>query len=1187
MNTQYPTEPIHRRSIRDAKSGLESGFALIATISVMVLLVMISLAMLSLSTIELRASQNGRAMAEAQANARMGLMLAIGKLQQHAGSDMRITAPADIIDEDMPSLTGVWRSWEGTDHELTGSMTGRPTVPDYASKKVSGASGGRLISWLVSGATPEVELDQLSTLVSKTATPDSVALVGEGSLAEDDERQIHVPLQTLEGSGKYAWWVSPENQKARLPIPQDPENDTVADWSTLVSNHSVSDPEVFGLESLLDDASPAEKTYTIATADIYTDANADIRPGKSFHDLSPSSIGLLTNVATGGWRKDLSLLTERWDEQAEEELELFQLLPDESLKFGRSTAGNTTRNGTGEVPHNMVYHWPGYATAGTANAHFNPGAVASWSNLANWATFYKRFSPTSATPSTTARGFNDNAPYYKTHDITVVPKLARFEIIVSHYAIPSTDPAKSGKLIPSVLYTPVITIWNPYNVAVQVNQAWTRALFHRSFPLVLKYKIAGESYSKTAVQKSAQDDYKDTEISENWLWNFRLAGNYTLQPGETKVFSPKPDDRKKIVGTDRVHMDLIPNYRNGVGFYFPLNRLFESTPGMEEDASSNKVFAPSTSIQVEEASFDSGLAKLICGLYGQFYFGGDHTWLDVQYEQARANTLYPPITELIGGLTLDNCTDPKPFLSMTLGTRSASDTLQAAKGFVQSNPLQIMMQPGPAGAQRHNMSYNYPGGKSLINSAWDFSFVAFTSGPGGTELPDVGEDTDLGYIISGSRKADGVSRCVIAELPTRPISSLAELTHWDARHLNSLPPFGFNVFGNSDATPLVAAEKVYVPYEQARNRDSRYTAQKNLQYDDSYILNHVFFDDWFVSSIAPQPDGFGSGGGTHEGTYKAFVQGETQLANLAYRPVREDQAGNAGDAATRYADHVEPVDSWKTVASRLEVEGMFNVNSTSVKAWRALLGHARNQKIPHLNATGDRVVLSGPTDYAFPRSGVAGDEKAGAVRAGEYAFTTEFTGYRVLDGPMLDMLAEEVVKQVRLRGPFLSLSEFVNRQLTAATSEQELALAGAIQAALNTLAENSSLNPFEDLQNESNASVANPLGDPEYSFPEAAVGHSSYGLPGWTRQADILRPLAPVLSARDDTFTIRAYGESVGADGTVNARAWCEATVRRTKNFVDNSEEADITGVPQRAANKIFGRRFEMISFRWLSPDEV
>ena len=115
-------------------SAVESGFALIATISVMVLLVMIALAMLSLSTIELRSSQNGRATAEAQANARMGLMLAIGQLQQHAGSDMRITAPADILDSSYPPALGVWRSWEGSDHEASGNLKGRPKAPDYSPK---------------------------------------------------------------------------------------------------------------------------------------------------------------------------------------------------------------------------------------------------------------------------------------------------------------------------------------------------------------------------------------------------------------------------------------------------------------------------------------------------------------------------------------------------------------------------------------------------------------------------------------------------------------------------------------------------------------------------------------------------------------------------------------------------------------------------------------------------------------------------------------------------------------------------------------------------------------------------------------------------------------------------------------------------------------------------------------------
>jgi hypothetical protein len=1158
-----------------------TGFALVVTVSLLALLSVIALGFLSLSAVTLRSSTQDRAQMEARANARLALMMAIGELQKHAGPDMRVTAPADILNEEMPPLTGVWRSWEGTDHEASGSFKGRPTAPDYAAKE------SRLISWLVSGASPELAMDQLSTLVGKTASPDSVALVADGSLAEGDDRQVHVTLQTLADGGKYAWWVSPENQKARFPKPYEPQNDTTADWSALVSNHSVSDPGDFGLDALLNDASPAAKTHTLATADIYADANAAFSPGKSFHDLSTHSIGLLTNVATGGWRKDLSLLTERWNEQpsGNNQLELFQLLPDEDLLFTRATAGNTINNRT-QVPNNMIYHWPDYAiSSGVQEADFNNGAIASWSSLANWATFYKRFAPTATIPSMAAKGYAATAPYYKTHDITVVPKIARLEMIVSHFATPSTDTTKAGKLIPHVLYTPVVTIWNPFNVAIQVSGT-PSAAFDSSLPLVLKYDIAGVSYPKTAVQRSAQTQYSATELSDLWLIRFSFnGGTYTLRPGETKVFSPAPNTLTKVTGT-AINVNLIPNYRNGVGFYFPLNEMFKSNPTMEKDAGLNNVFASSTSIKVVEASLDSGSSATVCGAYAQPNFGGDDSWIDVRYDQTMANILYPPITEFIDAIPLSECTTPKPFLSFTFGMRSASTTLQAAKGFVQSNPLQASIAPGVAVAQRHNMRYNYPGGKSLINCAWDYGFVPFSSGPGGTVLPDVGLTSDLGFIISGSRKSDGLSRCVIAEVPTRPISSLAELTHWDARHLNCMPPFAHNVIGNSDATPLVAADQVYVPYEQSRNLNTWYTAKKNLQHDDSYILNHIFFDDWFVSSIAPQPVGFGSGGGTFEDTYKAFVQGKTQLANRAYQAVPEDLADTDVDAVARYVENVEPVDSWKTIASRLEVEGMFNVNSTSVKAWRALLGHARNQKIPYLTATGN-AELSERTDYAFPRSGVAGDVKSGTVRNGEYAFTTEFTGYRVLDDPMLDLLAEEVVKQVRLRGPFLSLSEFVNRRLTADSSEQELALAGAIQAALNVLAKDASLNPLEDLQNESNPSVANPVGNHEYKFPEAAVGYSSYGLPGWPRQADILRPLAPILSARDDTFTIRAYGESSDASGYPVARAWCEATVRRTKDFVDPAEDAAITGVPAIEANKSFGRRFEVISFRWLNADEV
>jgi len=108
------------------------GFALVATLLLIILLSILALGLLSLSSVSLRSASQGSAQAQEKANARLALVLAIAELQKQAGSDMRITAPADILDQNNPPLTGVWRSWEGTNQTLTGSMTGRPTIPDYA-----------------------------------------------------------------------------------------------------------------------------------------------------------------------------------------------------------------------------------------------------------------------------------------------------------------------------------------------------------------------------------------------------------------------------------------------------------------------------------------------------------------------------------------------------------------------------------------------------------------------------------------------------------------------------------------------------------------------------------------------------------------------------------------------------------------------------------------------------------------------------------------------------------------------------------------------------------------------------------------------------------------------------------------------------------------------------------------------
>ena len=93
----------------------------------------------------------------------------------------------------------------------------------------------------------------------------------------------------------------------------------------------------------------------------------------------------------------------------------------------------------------------------------------------------------------------------------------------------------------------------------------------------------------------------------------------------------------------------------------------------------------------------------------------------------------------------------------------------------------------------------------------------------------------------------------------------------------------------------------------------------------------------------------------------------------------------------------------------------------------------------------------------------------------------------------------------------------------------------------------------------------------------------------------MLRPLAPVLTARDDTFTIRSYGDARDPSGKVKATAVCEATVRRTRNFVDSADDAaqaDLSTASgavatKKTVNRLFGRRYEIVSFRWLSAGEI
>ncbi|MES2924795.1 MAG: hypothetical protein V4819_24790 [Verrucomicrobiota bacterium] len=1162
------------------KKNSSGGFALVVTLSLMILLTVIAVGLLTLSSISLRSSSQTTDMAAARSNARMALMLAIGELQKSAGIDTRVTARADVLNANNPPVTGVWKSWGGDDHE----STGRPKSPgsDYKAQKAT-----RFLSWLVSGVDPAAP-----TVLPDTAKGSNKAtLLGDlsvGGGASREKLQVHltptkVNLSTQQGG--FAWWVSGENQKARLPNPYKPSTETAGRWAINAKSHSTADPKTFRMDSLLTDATPAAKAITLKQSDLFSAAATLPTSQEFFHDLSTSSVGLLTNVSTGGWKKDLSLFTEGLlsvsggaANPGSSNLPLFRVKP------GQDITSNIPTSGDPVAAKSMIYPWASYRGSSSDIAIYQHGPVTSWENLKDYALAYRRITTSGTTGKSsipTSSFAIDGDKFGFLHKVRILPVIARIQWVFSYTAGPPTpvtgQPAPpAGNLEPRLLVTPVLTMWNPYNV--EITSGSLNFSVSKPLPTALRFTVNGAAntnYNRITSDDAGGNVNNTPPLSTAQTMNYQINSTFTLKPGETRVFSPGAS--QVAAGTA---LDLQPGYRSKGGNYFVIkndagtNLTAPPTATIKADATFNTIYSDGT---VTGSSTGVGI------FLDMFIGGARHLAYRMVYTPAVAKAVYKDLKGSTSDPLSKIAGTPFPFMTTVFGARMASKTHIAAKGFVQSSPLVNYTALGGKDLIETTIKRHYAGTNHPVNSPFDYSSEA-VAGAGDSLLPNESDTTNRGYIVTGFIKGDGLSRCVIGELPTRPLQSLAELQNWDMRYENPVPPFAFNLIGNSDATPLVASNSVIGPL---------FSDSLNLQHDDSYCANHLLFDDWFFSSIAPDPTTFGVSGKNLKTVYTEFVTGASPLGNRAYKALTQDTslaAISTANATTLYNNNVFKSDSWKKIASRLEVEGMFNVNSTSVTAWRSLLGHARNQKVPYIKDTAAAwsVDVSGESDYAFSRFAVAGDSESKTQgTAGAYAGAAEFAGYRILDDKMLDALADEIVKQVRLRGPFLSLSEFINRQLS---TDKTLAIAGAVQTALDQIAKNSATNPYKgitDVISRVAAAVPASAGDAEYKFPEAAVGQATYGLPGWTRQADVLRALAPILTARDDTFTIRAYGDARDSKGNIKARATCEAVVRRTREFVDPGDLAEITTLPTKAANTTFGRRFQVVSYRWLSQSEI
>lgn len=1153
-------------------------------------------------------------------------------------------------------MLGVWRSWEGTDHEANG----RPRAPVYSAKDVTESSGGtgRFINWLVStaAANSAPSITDAPSLVRTSPTADTIPLLADGSLSTTDTRQIHVVPTILqddddsEDDGRFAWWISGENQKALLAQPYKPRNENASALAEMGQSHSISNPAVFGARSLITDPEPHDPSMTDAKPGrraisrqtmALLEANNATEPQKKFHDLSSYSIGLLTNTATGGWRKDLSILTERWDaiyaSYPGARLPLFRYTPTAGAtatsQVPRPTAGNAPANHS-PVQSNF-YPWSNTSRIlGNADLPVTfHAASASWKSLVSFATAYKSFSDSSGVVqspwvwdriSSTGGALNGSNIFNYRHTQRLYPQVARFQFIVYAKAFQTSAPgANPVRYRVDLMYTPVFTLWNPYNVGLTytipvspvteaVGFGWRRGLpaamavvNQATYPNPAtvptnQYRLfSAGNFQYLDVGGNYNNEY-DTNLSGNTS-KFSLAtpppnarcnsfvdyraglcslppGTLTLKPGEAKVFSPNGNT---VVGFGNTGIQL----REG---HNPSSIAGRQVGGV----AANMTAAQRLWFLLRTDKFTQPYRTRNPGLGFALSFGKTtgptylnmalHSALTDEYHnmttlvpETIGNIYWPPnAVDEVGYSIAELASGPWiPIFSTsygprtTIGTGSGTEQNRPTKGVVQSNPLASMSLMNPTNGDPKS----HPG-----NGTFDITYNTLSMGS--TVTPNL--STSKGFIGTGYQSGDGLSRLIMSEIPLRPMASLGELLGWNPRGNNPYPPFQHNLIGNSDATPLIPNNQVFPPTLDPP------TVATNLQHDDAYCANHLLFDDWFVSSIAPQPYSFG---GTIEQdittVYREFLKAESRLTNRSYLPISADSKITDAEVTTR----INSNDEWLKVASRLEVEGMFNVNTTSVEAWKALLGRAKSLTQIAMYGANEVVSQNVSNKHVVTRGSIATDVEAGSGPGfgGQFANASEYAGFRSLSDAQIEDLAKKMVEQIRLRGPFLSLSEFVNRQLS---NNEDLALAGAIQTAINNL----TTDPMATLRNPANSLSDNTMlaTDPKlsgvnYQFTKAAEGSSAYGAPGWIRQADILRPIAPILTVRDDTFTIRAYGDALDKNGNVVAQAWCEAIVKRTRAFADPSDAADSTNPPTNQRNITFGRHYDIVSFRWLNPDEV
>ena len=1134
-------------------SGHRRGFALVVTLSLMILLTVIAVGLLSLSSISLRASSSEQLSRDARQNARMALMLAIGDLQSATGPDQRVTAPARIrgVDVAQPHLTGVWQGWKW---DGTGS-------PDFQGRKTS-----QFLRWLTSSRDPSLVtgLDFV-----KSVPPGNVATLVRGNRAPAEKDQVDaqvVPIATAKNNNRsgFAWAVFDESTKLPIALPE-PAGDSL---TASVEQMSAAPLPGYAATTQRDWSSLktlAAQRSKLVTAD-QSGLTGLVPADRGFHDLTSRSAGIIADVAKGGLAVDLSRLFSNPNG-------LPDGYKDRFLYSGTATplAPSPSRfNGANGFPSpdpswNLLYSH--YRLYDKLTGGLNPSI--STTSLARPA------------PGTTGAAVQSH-PFFQSQQLAPVIAKAQFVFSLSfgwheglnsfakpgNAALPANDPNKD-LYITWLVVDPVITLWNPYNVNLRFSGG--RIDLYR-VPLMFRL------YKNGTVINSEYTHFANCFVSDgfnnraNTFYRLNLlpekgSNELILAPGEHVVLSASNHVKTYGNAFSEKGLELRPGFEppagnasgNEVGGVSTMNVCVSSNGANNGQIYGKSVRSvpvkPGDTIQIEvkqgRAAVDKPTetgGKEVSGFLKYYVGTGDAPprvgGIELDYADQEAEYL-PPFApndlpsvvvrgDISRGVQGDNYQGNKPppvvrfkepFLITTFQLKTERDSKFPSRGWIHNSPVNLYASAGLDQKE------------SWANQQYELLWKPMIDWPPGIPGIQISNTKNRGYGGSGTDSDSGLEFATHSSIPLAPALSLAQLRHAPLNTGGQLPLVS-QVVANSFAPPVLNPAVV-------RKEDSGRTLL-----DHSFHANSALFDQTFFSSLAEPGGPLDRKTNVKEAISGLFEKG-TPLANPRFVPYR------GAASLAEISEALTAPDGYLRTAAHLLIDSPLNVNSMRVDVWEAYFNSTFGSQVPQTKDGGLIAATGG--DSAFSRhlpSNGAALESANDPLGQDLA---KWNGHRRLTKPQIRRLAEEIVQEIQDRGPFQSIAEFVNRRPDAGL----LGKSGALQAALERAEINKDVNS---------------------TAVTTANGTTADGAPGVISQADLLTAIAPVLTARGDTFRIRAYGEAGPANGA-KVTAWCEAVVQRVPEYLDTGDKPWVTAT--KPINTRFGRRYEIVSFRWLSQSEI